>query len=233
MTGTRQLVALTGVRHGFDANFAPDIFTWSLHFLDGQLSGDPIARATSARMTAVSGGGEDVERIDYMAPAAIRGTEAPPQAIAVEFYNPSLDHYFITAEPAEAAMLDAGVVVPGWRRTHFDFKVYPAGTPAGLPACRFFGTPPLGPNSHFFTIDPAECAKVKANPLWTFESIAFAADPPLAGDCPRGAHSRPAPVQQRHGRTGQPPLHDEPVAERRALQAAGWIVEGPVFCAMP
>ncbi len=81
-----------------------------------------------------------------MAPARDpQHASALPQAIAVEYYNPSLNHYFITAEPAEAAMLDAGVVVPGWQRTDYEFKVYPSGRRYGLPACRFFGTPPLGP----------------------------------------------------------------------------------------
>lgn len=232
MTGTRQLVALTGVEHGFDYGFATDIFTWSLRFLDGQLSDDATARATSARMTSVAGGGDDVERIDYMAPTAIRGSDTPPQAIAVEFYNPSLDHYFVTAEPAEATMLDAGVVVPGWRRTNLAFKVYPVDAGAGLPACRFFGTPPNGPNSHFFTIDAAECAKVQANPLWTFEGVAFGADPPLAGDCPASR----IPVQRlyNNGMGGQANhRYTTSRSEARQMQVNGWIVEGPVFCAVP
>lgn len=232
LTGTRQLVALTGVRHGFAAAFASDIFTWSLRFLAGQLSGDPVARATSARMMSVQGGGDDVQRIDYMAPLAITGTDSPPQALAVEFYNPSLNHYFVTAEPAEAAMLDAGKVVPGWQRTHDEFKVYPAGASAGLPACRFFGTPPLGPNSHFFTIDPAECAKVKANPLWTFEGVAFAADPPLAADCP--AERIPVLRLYNNGMGGQANhRYTTSRSDARALVGSGWLVEGPVFCAQP
>jgi serine protease len=129
-------------------------------------------------------------------------------------------------------MLDAGVVVPGWQRTHFEFKVYPAGAGAGLPACRFFGTPLLGPNSHFFTIDAAECAKVGANPLWTFEGIAFAADPPLAGDCPR--ERIPVLRLYNNGMGGEAShRYTTSRSEARALQAAGWIVEGPVFCATP
>ena len=135
LTGTRQLVALTGVEHGFDAAFSDDIFTWSLAFLAGQLSGDPVARATSARMTSVAGGGEDVQKIDYIEPSP----ETPGERVAVEFRNDSLNHYFLTAEPAEAAMLDAGVIVPGWQRTGFAFKERPAGDPRGLAACRFFG----------------------------------------------------------------------------------------------
>ena len=83
-----------------------------------------------------------------------RRPRARRSASSSSIYNPSLDHYFITAEPAEIAMLEQGVVVPGWQRTGFEFKSWrPAGSALGLAACRFFGTPAAGPNSHFFTID--------------------------------------------------------------------------------
>jgi uncharacterized delta-60 repeat protein len=35
----------------------------------------------------------------------------------VEFYNPSLDHYFISGDLAEIGALDAGTQIKGWRRT--------------------------------------------------------------------------------------------------------------------
>lgn len=227
--GTRQLVALTGLRHGYDIHYANEIDTWMFTFLAGQLTDDPFVRATSARMTSVAGGMEDIERIDYMAPAPLRNIN---EAIAVEFYSDSLKHYFITAESAEAAMLDAGVLVPGWHRTGFAFKVRPAGSPLGLAACRFFGTPPLGPNSHFFTIDAAECAKVRANPLWTFEGLAFNADLPQAADC--AADRVPVIRIYNDGMGGQANhRYTTSRSETRAMQAGGWTFEGPVFCAEP
>ena len=45
--------------------------------------------------------------------AAIPATET---AELVEFYNASLDHYFITITPKEISDLDTGVH-PGWTRT--------------------------------------------------------------------------------------------------------------------
>ena len=42
---------------------------------------------------------------------------AEPTATVVEFYNASLNHYFVTAYADEAAMLDQGTVVKGWVRT--------------------------------------------------------------------------------------------------------------------
>ena len=228
LNGTRQLVALSGVEHGFATAFTDDIFTWSLTFLAGQLNGDPVTRATSARMTSVAGGGDDVLRIDYMLPSAQRAGER----IAVEYHNDALDHYFITAEPAEAAMLDAGVVVPGWRRTRFDFKVRPAGDPRGRAACRFFGTPGIGPDSHFYTIDAAECAKVRLDPHWTFESLAFNADVPVANDC--ASDRIPVARLYNNGMGGQAGhRYTTSGSEIRVMTGRGWLLEGNVFCSIP
>ena len=43
LTGTRRLVALSGVEHGFDDASTNDIFTWTLTFLDAEVRGDPEA----------------------------------------------------------------------------------------------------------------------------------------------------------------------------------------------
>jgi len=233
LTNTRQLVALTDLVHGFDSRYSNDIFTWTLVFLGGQLSGDPTARALSARMTSVSGGMDDVERIDYMAPTPVKSVGGvPSEAIVVEYENTTIGHFFITAEPAEEAMLDAGVIVPGWDRTHYEFKVRPAGSPLGLSACRFFGTPPLGPNSHFFTVDPAECATVKSNSMWTYEGVAFSAELPINADC--AADRIPVIRVYNNGKGGQANhRYVTSHSEVGDLRGDSWIVEGPVFCAIP
>ena len=98
-----------------------------------------------------------------------------PTARAIEYYNAQLNHYFVTAFPEEAASLDAGFIVPGWKRTGVEFGAWAnAGdAPGTVPVCRFFGTPGVGPNSHFYTASATECALVKKNPDWTFEAIAF------------------------------------------------------------
>jgi uncharacterized protein (DUF1800 family) len=111
-----------------------------------------------------------------------------PTANVIEYYNPSLNHFFITAYPDEAAMLDQGVVVKGWTRTGVTWSAWAnAGDSAtAVPVCRFFGTPGKGPNSHFYTADANECAVVKQNPGWTFEAIAFYIDVPQSGACKAG-----------------------------------------------
>jgi len=128
-------------------------------------------------------------------------------------------------------MLDAGVVVPGWRRTGYAFNTFAPGA-AGMPACRFFGTPGIGPSSHFFTIDAAECAKVRANPAWTFEGLAFQAEPPGVGTCPgdRAVVTR----LYNNGKGGQASHRYTTSHEVGGnMVGEGWVVEGPVFCTPP
>ncbi len=102
---------------------------------------------------------------------------------AVEYYNPALRHYFVTAYPEEAAALDAGTNVKGWTRTGGQFTVFTEPADGLQAVCRFFGTPGKGINSHFYTADAAECAKVKTLPAWTFEAIAFYIPTPTNGQC--------------------------------------------------
>ncbi|MCC6193014.1 MAG: hypothetical protein IT518_00975, partial [Burkholderiales bacterium] len=102
---------------------------------------------------------------------------------AVEFYNGKNNHYFLTANPAEAAMLDAGTTVKGWSRTGGQFTVFTEPAEGLAAVCRFFGTPGKGPDSHFYTADTAECAKVRTLPAWTFEEVAFYIPLPSNGNC--------------------------------------------------
>ena len=229
LTGVRQFVVLEGVRHGFDEASSDDIFTWSLTFLGAYVDDDPLARATSARMTKVAGGGSDVLLLDRAEPLP----PGPGEPWAIEYYNASLDHSFTTALPLEVSMLDASVDRPGWERTGYVFKVFSPGAAAGLPACRFFGVPGVGPNSHFFTILANECADVKSNPLWTFEGIVFRAEIPNAiGAC--AANRVPVVRMYNNGKGGEAShRYLTSHSEIGAMLLEGWIIEGPVFCSLP
>jgi len=70
LAGVRELVALVGVRHGFDVASTDDIFTWSLTFLDSEVRGNPAARAKLLTMASVAGGGDDHVIIPYNGVAA-------------------------------------------------------------------------------------------------------------------------------------------------------------------
>jgi hypothetical protein len=77
---------------------------------------------------------------------------------AVEYYNPSLDHYFITNLQPDIDALDSGRIA-GWFRTGASFFVDSASGPFLNPVCRFY-IPPEHGNSHFFSASPAECAAI-------------------------------------------------------------------------
>ena len=110
-----------------------------------------------------------------------------PTALAVEFYNMSLDHYFISHIAAEIAILDAGVTIKGWTRTGQSFNVYSAAGAGTSPVCRFYIPPALG-DSHFYGRGTAECdATALKNPSFVNEDPQFFhVVLPVAGVCPAG-----------------------------------------------
>lgn len=65
LTGTRELVALSGVQHGFDLASTNDIFTWTLTFLDAEVRGTLAAKKQLSTMASVAGGGDDSVVIFY------------------------------------------------------------------------------------------------------------------------------------------------------------------------
>jgi hypothetical protein len=153
---------------------------------------------------------------------------------AIEYYNTILNHYFMTASSAEASYVDDVHAGPGWVRTGQRFKVFSSAESApvnALPVCRFHGTPGIGPDSHFYTVNPDECANVKTNSYWTYESVAFYALKPSLGICPWYAGNTPSQrvwrnygfAQENHRYTTDINIYDQ-------MRAAGWIGEGVMMC---
>ena len=156
-----------------------------------------------------------------------------------EYYSPKLDHYFITAG-AEAAALDAGTA---FQRTGQRFKawLHASDAPAAAaPVCRFHAS---GPNSHFYTGNPAECEMLKAleqkekssqpkgqpYPGWQYEGIAFYALMPANGSCPGGT----TPVYRHYNNRWMENDSNHrftATVEMRYAMSQGWIDEGAVFC---
>ncbi len=68
LTGTRELVALAGVTHGFDVPSTNDILTWTLTFLDAEVRGNPATQKQLSTMASVAGGGDDSVVIFYNGP---------------------------------------------------------------------------------------------------------------------------------------------------------------------
>ena len=73
---------------------------------------------------------------------------------------------------------------------------------------------------------------MQGNPLWTFEGLAFNAQAPMAGLC---APDRVPVIRLYNNGMGGQANHRYTTSHSEAavMLAAGWIVEGPVFCALP
>ena len=169
---------------------------------------------------------------------ALGGLHFPPMVSVVEFHNRFLDHYFLTADPAEIAAIEAGVAGPGWQRTGFAFSAWGLNdvgqSCAGcVPAARFYGTPGLGPNSHFYTAQADEAAGLRrADSGWTYEKDAFHTWVPEAdGSC---AFDHLVPVYRLYnGRWMFNDSNHRYVTSQRVrneMIAGGWADEGARFC---
>jgi serine protease len=157
-------------------------------------------------------------------------TSPPPQKVTItEYRNRFLDHYFLSSTATENALIDAGAAGEGWERTGEAFATT-ASDPCsgGYPVFRFYGR---AANSHFFTVDAAECGAVRnQDPGWLYEGVAFGAFMPANGVCPartrplyRLYNGRAAQTDSNHRFVARPDLYAQ-------MQARGWIGEGVALC---
>jgi hypothetical protein len=165
----------------------------------------------------------------------------------VEFYDAGLDHYFISADPAEIDVLDGGAFGGAWRRTMSTFPAWDlVGAPADtVPVCRFFGTDKyradgtrIGPDSHFYDAVASECDFVKtayqsiaadglSYPAWTFEKNAFAVKLPVGDVCP--TDTQPLYRTYNNGARGNP-NHRYSMRADLLQGMVGWTFEGLKMC---
>jgi hypothetical protein len=159
-------------------------------------------------------------------------TTLPTLAVtAVEYYNPSLRHYFISNLQPDIDALDSGRIA-GWVRTGLTFYVF-ANPGGGLnPVCRFY-IPPQHGDSHFFSADPAECARIQSligfDPnysgyiLETSSAFYIALPNTFSGACPVNTTAVyrlwNARVDSNHRYTIDPVV-------KAQMQAIGYIAEG-------
>jgi glucose/arabinose dehydrogenase len=151
----------------------------------------------------------------------------PGTVPVVEFHRAAVDHYFVTIDPLEVAGLDDGSK-GGWARTGLGFRAWQAPVDGTIPICRFY-LPPGDGDTHFFSADPAECARVQAgHPGIVLESGAamyLKAPDPTSGAC---ADPQTQPVyrvwNRRPGDTNH--RYTTSVAVRDQMVAAGGAAEG-------
>jgi hypothetical protein len=158
----------------------------------------------------------------------------------IEFYNASLDHYFISSLAPDIDALDSGRIA-GWTRTTLSFKVHPSAASGGAgvnAVCRILIPPPA--NSHFFSASAQECAETLTKfPFMIKETDdAFFIALPVqqgatAGACPAGT----IPVYRvfnnradgNHRYTTDPAVRDMMVA--RGGTAEGYGNDAVIMCA--
>ena len=153
----------------------------------------------------------------------------PPLLLAVEYFNASFGHFFISANPDEIKGLDAGTA---WKRTGEMFKVYATPDAGRAGVCRFFGTfpQPSGPakSSHFYALRGLGCEALLQNPgPWQYEGDVFFMPPPDAsGACPSG--TTPVYRLYNNGMGGAPNHRFTANPETQAeMLRDGYVPEGP------
>ena len=158
-----------------------------------------------------------------------------PHDWAHEFYNVDLDHYFMTVDPAEVNAVLNGAAGAGWQYTGEAIPAYASAataSPNTRAVCRFYGNQAQGgPNGHFYTVDPDECAQVKKDPGWAFERDEFLVGVPQDRECASGMN----PVYRVYnGRFSQKDSNHrymtDPAIYEQMIES-GWQGEGVVFCA--
>jgi hypothetical protein len=143
--------------------------------------------------------------------------------------------YFYAATQGDRDALDAA---PNWQRTQRSFN---AGGYVNV--CRFYGGgKPGGPNTHFFTADDTECARLKTLPFLDFEGTPFVADLPIpaanasqAATCRTGTRPLYRAYNNAYGPKGQNDWQSNHrfvthKADITAMVAIGWADEGVAMC---
>ena len=158
-----------------------------------------------------------------------------------DFPNAPGGLFFYSSDPAEQSVVDVGAAGAFFRTG----RTFTAG--GATPVCRFYGSVTPGPNSHFFTVDPAECAELRAAQVtpapkttqqWNFEGNGFSTSVPSAPQvCPSGTVAVRRAYNNAYPAAGPKNPWDSnhrfarAQADIDAMVAKGWRDEGVVFCA--
>jgi len=160
--------------------------------------------------------------LSLVAPTAVSAQNL--EKTVVEFYNASLDHYFMTHDDFEIWSLDNAIPSDGWERTGETWRVRSTPETGTSPVCRFYIPPDQG-NSHFYGRGFTECtATAASHPSFVNESSAFFhVTLPLHGTCSPGTRNLYRVFNNRpdanHRYTTERGIRD-------VMVEGGWIAEG-------
>ncbi|QJR15935.1 hypothetical protein [Usitatibacter palustris] len=161
---------------------------------------------------------------------------AAPTVGVREYYNSKINHFYMSSNPDEMAWLDAGGGGGGWVHTgeawttHMD-SAPNCYTPNYSPVYLFYGTPGIGPNSHYYTTNPAECGYLRNTTGWTYLTTPFGAQRTNNGACTLEApvglmllyNNRAAQNDSNHRYTSSQAIY-------QSMLAQGWIGYGVQLC---
>jgi len=157
------------------------------------------------------------------------GTAPPGTTRVVEYYRADLDHYFITADPAEIAWVDANLSGI-FKRTGLYFYAYldPAlAPPDARSVCRFYASAAVQINSHWYSANLDECLAVLLNwpGIWTLETAQafWVRVPDGNGNCP--ANTLPV-YRFFDNRRDANHRYTVDLSVRRAMGNRAWAAEG-------
>ena len=153
----------------------------------------------------------------------------------VEYYNSSLDAYFITGRVSEQTILNASA---GFQRTGMTFQAVTAvSVPISLPlVCRYYisSTIPFT-SSHFYGTTGNDCELIASlRPAgFSYEGFDFAIQKPSSIAGCSGAWPHPVYRSFRTAANGTTPNHrySTSLASYNAQLQRGWNGEGVTFCA--
>ena len=168
-----------------------------------------------------------------------------PGAVLQLFYHAGMGDFFMTPEPEERRMLNAGEI-SGWEEAQSRFTAWSraassAPVPGTVPVCRFLRIHASG-YTHFYTADAHECSVLASDPAWILESASafhvVGADPD-SGTCPSGVdfsfplhgevrrYENPGPLYRLwNGQANALHQFTTSKARRDALVLQGWRSEG-------
>ncbi len=204
------------------ASTHPEIKSW--HYFYPDMPRDLMDLSSTAQVLASASSLFETAASPRPALDEFKVNLAQPSRNAVEFYNATLDHYFVSALSGDIDALDSGQL-RGWARTGEVFRVFPSAREASSPVCRFY-IPPANGDSHFYSASPVECTDVAARfPAFVQESteVMDVFLPALNGTCIAGAQPVfrvwNARADTNHRYTTNPAIRDQ-------MLARGYVPEG-------
>ena len=208
----------------------PNFGGYGLSFDYPPLDDIPLASDRIKQVTGVQAAGT------YGEACPVDPGPGPGESYAVrvaEYFSPTLDQYFYTADAGEIAAIDAGRVAGGWLQTGRSFGAYRAICRAGdwSAVYRFEGSSATGTGSHFLTSDRAECFVVQKSDRWSFASVPFMTGA-RGGD--GGCNIWNVPLYRAwrpFGDSAHRLTTDRTIIAEMVAQ--GWIDEGQVMCVLP